>query len=70
MIYVRAPMVKDPPTTPLCVRDGAIIDERGEAVRLKGVNLEGLDLNLTGLAIGESAATGRDLTTTTEPWAA
>jgi len=52
-----ADMAEDRPTRPLRVRDTAIVDERGEAVRLKGVNIGGwlnMENFITGYAANES----------------
>jgi predicted dehydrogenase len=52
----------------------ALLERTGAWARGEGPEpyplAEGLQDHLIGLAIGESAATGRDVTTTTEPWAA
>jgi hypothetical protein len=55
-----------------------IVDSNGDPVRLKGTNIggwlnnslaDGLQDHLTSVAIGESAETGRDVTTGREAWA-
>jgi hypothetical protein len=55
-----------------------IVDSNGDPIRLKGTNTggwlnnslaDGLQDHLTGVAIGESAETGRDVTTEREAWA-
>ena len=54
------------------------VDSNGDPVRLKGTNIagwlnnslaDGLQGQLIGVAIGESAETGRDVTTEREAWA-
>jgi hypothetical protein len=55
-----------------------IVDSNGDLVRLKGINIgcwlnnslaDGLQDHLTSVVIGESAETGRDVTTEREAWA-
>ena len=55
-----------------------IVDSNGDPVRLKGTNIggwltnslaDGLQDHLIGVAMGESAETGRDVTTEREAWA-
>ena len=55
-----------------------IVDSNGDPIRPKGINIDGwlnnsladgLQDHLTGVAIGESAETGRDVTTEREAWA-
>ena len=55
-----------------------IVDSNGDPIRLKGTNIggwlnnslaDGLQDHLTSVAIGESAETGRDVTTEREAWA-
>jgi len=55
-----------------------IVDSNGDPIRLTGTNIggwlnnslaDGLQDHLTGVAIGESAETGRDVTTEREAWA-
>ena len=54
------------------------VDSNGDPVRLKGTNIagwlnnslaDGLQDHLMSVAIGESAETGRDVTTEREAWA-
>jgi hypothetical protein len=56
---------------------GSRIDSNGDPVRIKGTNIggwlnnslaDGLQDHRTGVAIGESAETGRDVTTEREAW--
>jgi hypothetical protein len=55
-----------------------IVDSSGDPIRLKGTNIggwlnnslaDGLQDDLISVAIGESAETGRDVTTEREAWA-
>jgi hypothetical protein len=55
-----------------------IVDSNGDPIRLKGTNIggwlnnslaDGLQNHLISVAIGESAETGRDVTTEREAWA-
>ena len=55
-----------------------IVDSNGDPIRLKGTNIggwlnnslaDGLQDHLTGVAIGESEETGRDVRTEREAWA-
>jgi hypothetical protein len=55
-----------------------IVDSNGDPIRLKGTNIggwlnnslaDGLQGHLISVAIGESAETGRDVTTEREAWA-
>jgi hypothetical protein len=56
-----------------------IVDSNGDPIRLKGTNniggwlnnslADGLQDHLISVAIGESAETGRDVTTEREAWA-
>jgi hypothetical protein len=55
-----------------------IVDSNGDLVRPKGINIgcwlnnslaDGLQDHPIGVAIGESAETGRDVTTEREAWA-
>jgi hypothetical protein len=55
-----------------------IVDSNGDPIRLKGTNIggwlnnslaDGLQDHLISVAIGESAETGRDVTTEREAWA-
>jgi hypothetical protein len=55
-----------------------IVDSDGDPIRLKGTNIggwlnnslaDGLQDHLISVAIGESAGTGRDVTTEREAWA-
>jgi hypothetical protein len=55
-----------------------IVDSNGDPIRLKGTNIggwlntslaDGLQDRLISVAIGESAETGRDVTTEREAWA-
>jgi hypothetical protein len=57
---------------------GSRIDSNGDPIRLKGTNIggwlnnslaDGLQDHLTSVAIGESAETGRAVTTEREAWA-
>ena len=60
------------------IRGSRIVDSDGDPIRLKGTNIggwlnnslaDGLQDHLTSVAIGESAETGRDVTTEREAWA-
>ena len=60
------------------IRGSRIVDSNGDPIRLKGTNIggwlnnslaDGLQDHLTGVAIGESAETGRAVTTEREAWA-
>jgi hypothetical protein len=62
----------------LQTQGGRIVDSNGDPIRLKGTNIGGwlnnslaggLQDHLTRVAIGESAETGRDVTTEREAWA-
>ena len=62
----------------LQIRGSRIVDSDGDPIRLKGTNIggwlnnslaDGLQDHLTRVAIGESAETGRDVTTEREAWA-
>ena len=55
-----------------------IVDSNRDPIRLEGINIggwlnnspaDGLQDHLIGVAIGESAETGRDVTTEREAWA-
>jgi hypothetical protein len=55
-----------------------IVDSNRDPIRVKGTNIggwlnnslaDGLQDHLVGVAIGESAETGRDVTTEREAWA-
>ena len=60
------------------IRGSRIVDSDGDPIRLKGTNIggwlnnslaDGLQDHLASVAIGESAETGRDVTTEREAWA-
>jgi hypothetical protein len=62
----------------LQTQGGRIVDSNGDPIRLKGTSIggwlnnslaDGLQDHLTRVAIGESAETGRDVTTEREAWA-
>ena len=66
------------PPMELQTQGSRIVDSNGDPIRVKGINIggrlnnspaDGLQDHLIGVAIGESAETGRDATTEREAWA-